>query len=311
MRFVVNTSEQGKLLRDYLREIGVSSALLSRLKRDERGILLNGTHVTVRAVVYSGDVLELAIEDAPGASVVVPRDLPVCVIAQTEDYLVVNKAANMPTHPSHGHFEDTLANGLAALFAKDGVPFRPRFINRLDRNTTGVVLVARHALSAAALSASMARGEIQKSYLALVQGKLLQPQRIETGIRRREESIIFREICAVKEGERAVSEVVPIVAGEEFSLVKLIPHTGRTHQLRVHMAHIGHPLLGDELYGTGAGMARHALHAACLKFPASKGEGQVIVRAPLPQDMMDKIEELGREAVLLAKSECGQTGKEL
>ena len=218
------------------------------------------------------------------------------------------KAADMPTHPSHGHFEDTLANALAYRYAKDGVPFRPRFVNRLDRNTTGLVLVAKHALAAAQLGASMARGEIRKSYLALVGGRIDAPRVIESGIRRREESIIFREVCPIGEGDLAKTEVQPLWWSEELSLVRLIPHTGRTHQLRVHLSSIGHPLLGDELYGGDlARMRRHALHAATLCFPQPRTGEIVTVRAPLPDDMAELISSLGEEAMALADAECTET----
>lgn len=311
MRFIVAEKDHGKLLRAYLRELGVSVALAARLKRLEDGILLNGRRVTVRAVLCGGDVLELAIEEREPLTHIVPRELPVEILLETEDLLVVNKGANVPTHPSHGHFEDTLANGLAYRYRANGLPLRPRFINRLDRNTTGIVLVARHALSAAALSGSMARGEIQKTYLALVKGRVKENLVIETGIRRQAESVIFREACALSEGDYAKTAVEVLAACDAFSLVCLQPATGRTHQLRVHMASVGHPLLGDELYGDGMGLQRHALHAATLRFPHPRSGERITVRAPLPRDMELKIQELGEEALCLAKEECGQTGAEL
>lgn len=312
MQFTVTERDDGKLLRTFLREQGVSAVLSARLKRLEDGILLNGTRVTVRAVLHTGDKLELAVEEREAAPHVVPRDIPVSVLLETEDFLVVNKGADMPTHPSHGHFEDTLANALAYRYAIDGVSFRPRFVNRLDRNTTGAVLVARHALSASALCASMAKGEFYKSYLALVCGRVEGKTEIESGIRRREESIIFREICPVGQGDFAQTTVISLAAGENFSLVRLVPHTGRTHQLRVHMASVGHPLLGDDLYGAvSARIGRHALHAAVLSFPVPRTGRRITVRAPLPSDMAHLILELGEEAMAFAKAECGQTGEEL
>lgn len=244
LRFIIEEKDNGKMLRAFLREQGVSSALSAKLKRREHGMLQNGEQVTVRAVLHTGDILELAVEDCGEQGSVVPRELPVSVILETEDFLVVNKGADMPTHPSHGHFEDTLANALSFRYAAGGVSFRPRFVNRLDRNTTGLVLVARHALAASALGTSMARGEIRKTYLALVHGRLDAPVTVESGIRRREESIIFREVCPVGEGEYAKTVAEPLAWRDELSLVRLIPHTGRTHQLRVHMRRWGILFLG-------------------------------------------------------------------
>lgn len=311
MRFIIESRDDGSLIRDRLRAIGVSGRLAARLKQLENGILLNGKRVTVRAVLHTGDVLELAIEEQEPPQHVVPRELPLEVLLETSDLFVLNKPSNMPTHPSHGHFEDTLANALVFHYGGEKTPFRPRFINRLDRNTTGNVLVARHALAAAALSDAMAQGKIKKTYLALVKGRLDKPAVIESGIRRRAESIIFREVCSVGEGDYAKTVVEPIAASDDFSLVRLCPETGRTHQLRVHLASVGHPLLGDELYGDGKGLARHALHAAVLAFPDPASGKAVTVQAPLPLDMMEKINELGKEAMARVLEKNPQTGAEL
>lgn len=295
MHYRITNNFDGWLLRDLLRTLGVSSSLLTRLKQDEQGIMLNGAHVTVRATVRTGDLLELAIEDREPPAHIQPSDLPLSILAQSPDWMVLNKPHGMPTHPSHGHFCDTLANALAFHFEQRGEVFRPRFINRLDRDTTGAVLVARHALSASALSAAMARGEIQKSYFALVHGELSGSFEIESGIRRVRESIITREACPVGEGDYAKTAVEPLATHGGVTLVQLFPQTGRTHQLRVHMAHVGHPLLGDGLYGIeNDGFARHALHAATLSFPTLSGD-RVSVKAPMPQDMMQKIAEMGKE----------------
>ncbi len=298
MELRIEENDNGKLLRDFLRERGVSAALLAKLKRHERGILLGGERVTVRAVLRAGDLLTLAIEDE-GAGNVVPRELPIDVLVRTPDFAVLNKSADMPTHPSHGHFEDTLANALAYHFARDGVPFRPRFINRLDRNTTGAVLVAMHPLAAATLSRAMASGEIEKTYLAIAHGEMTEPRVIRTGIRRQGESIILREVCDVSEGDFAETLVQPLAAGEGLTLLRLTPRTGRTHQLRVHMAHIGHPLLGDELYGIADGFARHALHAATLAFPSPLDGTRVNVLAPLADDMRAICTRMGWEVTPL------------
>lgn len=301
MNFVIEEKDDGKLLRAFLREKGVSAALTAKLKQREDGLLLDGKRVTVRAVLHTGDVLTLGVQEQSSPLHVLPRALPIDVLLRTPDFAVLNKPANMPTHPSHGHFEDTLANALAYHFSTEDAPFRPRFINRLDRNTTGAVLVAMHPISAAALSRAMAEGKIEKTYLALVHGEVREARVICTGICRREESIIFREVCEVGKGDFAETHLVPLATNGALSLVHLAPRTGRTHQLRVHMAHIGHPLLGDDLYGVADGFARHALHAATLRFPFNNEE--IFVRAPLPADMRDVIAHMGEEVLALAQKE--------
>lgn len=303
MQFFVEAHADGKLLRHFLREHGVSATLLAKLKRREGGILQNGVPVTVRAVLRAGDVVTLGIEDKTGSDHVAPRDLPIEILMKTTDFTVANKPANMPTHPSHGHHEDTLANALAFHLSEGNAPFRPRFINRLDRNTTGVVLIANHALAASVLSRAMVAGEIKKSYLALVHGAVKEPVHLETGIRRCEESIIIREVCEIGEGELAITDVTPLAVSEKFSLVRLTPQTGRTHQLRVHMAHLGHPLLGDELYGIPDDFPRHALHARVMEFPVPQARERARVFSPVPEDMMQRIALLGKEALAFAQRE--------
>ncbi len=296
MQFIVNEAENGKTVRDFLKLHGVSAALSARLKRLPDGIVLNGTRVTVRAALQAGDVLSLAIEDGEANEKLLPLEKEVETVLETLDFLIVNKPPFMPTHPSHGHFDDTLANALVWRY-RDTPQFRPRFVNRLDRNTSGAVLVAKHALSASRLSAAMARGEIKKTYFAVVCGKIEGETVLKTGIRRREESIIFREVCAVCEGDLAITHVTPVCYANGYTLVHLAPETGRTHQLRVHMAHMGTPIVGDDLYGTPSPLiARHALHAATLAFSTSENGQTVRVFAPIPQDMQAIIvENFGKE----------------
>ena len=298
MQFVIDAENNGKLVRDFLKKQGISAALLSKLKRHEQGILLDGTRVTVRAVLKTGDVLTLAIEDEQGNEKILPLEKEVETVCETADFVAINKPPFMPTHPSHGHFDDTLANALVYHY---GEGFRPRFTNRLDRNTSGAVLVARDPLSAAKLSTAMAAGEIKKTYIAVACGTVTAPTVLKTGIRRREASIIFREVCAVEEGDLAVTEITPLATNGELTLLRLTPLTGRTHQLRVHMAHLGAPLLGDDLYGTAdRRIDRHALHAATLTFPHPATGETVRVTAPLASDMAALIEaEFGKEALAL------------
>jgi 23S rRNA pseudouridine1911/1915/1917 synthase len=273
--------------------------LLAKLKRKEGGILQNGVPVTVRALLHAGDRITLALEDVEGETSVVPRDLPVSILKKTADFTVVNKSADMPTHPSHGHFEDTLANALAFHLSVPEAPFRPRFINRLDRNTSGVVLIARHALAAQRLAGAMASGSMQKTYLAIVCG-VPSPDTGEviTGIRRQSQSIITREVCDLHASGAAYAHTRYRVCAvwqpdadtlpPHLSLVQALPLTGRTHQLRLHFAHIGSPILGDDMYGRGPlpGMIeRQALHAASLTFSHPMSGERMTVQAPLPHDM--------------------------
>jgi 23S rRNA pseudouridine1911/1915/1917 synthase len=304
MDFTVEQKDEGRLVRDFLRSVGVSATLAAKLKQKERGIVLNGRRVTVRARLQTGDVLSLDIEDAEIGEKLPPLAVLPDFLRKTPDYMVINKPPFMPTHPSHGHYTDTLANALVYALQGEEYAFRPRFINRLDRNTSGIVLAARHALAAAALSRDMKEGKFRKGYLALVRGCVDAPDVIETGIRRREASVIERVTCPVGEGDRAVTVLTPLLWSDALSLVKLEPQTGRTHQLRVHMAHLGHAILGDDLYGEANRLiGRHALHAAFLAFPDPATGASVAAYAPLPQDMRAIISEyFGEEGCRVAET---------
>lgn len=295
MQFIVTECEDGKTVRSFLKQHGVSASLAARLKRIPQGITLNGSHVTVRAVVKTGDILALAIEDKEPNEKILPLEKEVETVLETGDLVVINKPPFMPTHPSHGHYTDTLANALVWRYRE--APLRTRFINRLDRNTSGAVLVAKNALAAAKLSGAMARGEIGKAYVAVVEGIIKGETVLKTGIRRQGESVIFREVCAEGEGDLAITHITPICTKNGYTLVHLFPQTGRTHQLRVHLASIGTPIVGDELYGTPSTLiARQALHAAELSFPSPENGETVRVLAPVTPDIEQLIVEIfGKE----------------
>ena len=298
MQFIVDAQDNGKTVRDFLKKRGISASLLAKLKRHEQGILLDGTRVTVRAVLQTGNVLTLAVEDEQGNEKILPLAKEVEAVCETEGFVVVNKPPFMPTHPSHGHYDDTLAN---ALVWRYGETFRPRFINRLDCNTSGLVLVAKNPLAAAKLASAMAAGAIKKTYYAVANGVIERETVLKTGIRRQNDSVITREVCAEGEGDLAVTHIIPLATNGTLTLLRLAPETGRTHQLRVHLAHLGAPLLGDGLYGAAdARIPRHALHAAELSFPDPVTGDIRNISVPLPPDMAELIvRELGREALLL------------
>lgn len=300
MRCIIDQRCDGQLLREYLlRTLGFSHRLLTRLKKAEGGILLNGTPVTVRATLKEGDVLLLATEDegsSPCGRVAVGSSLPV-VLYEDDHILVCNKPYGMPTHPSHGHLDDTLANAVALYETMQGRPsfvFRP--INRLDRDTSGVVLIARSQLAAARLSRAMSEGAFQKQYFAILEGVPdCRGGEITAAIRRAQESIITREICdSGLPGAHDARTKYQVVLrwsyqDRERCLVRALPFTGRTHQLRLHFAHVGAPIAGDSLYGPAfcdpTAPTRQALHAYSLTFPHPITQKRMTVLAPLCEDM--------------------------
>lgn len=293
MEFKVGVNDSGILLRSYLKRLSLSNKLISHLKTVENGITVNGEHVTVRYTLKQGDLVSLAIEDTESSESVEPRELPLDILYEDEDLVVCNKPPFMPTHPSHNHHDDTLANALAFYYSDKPFVFRP--VNRLDRNTSGTVLVAKNARAAAMLFSEMKRRNIGKTYLAVVEGEICGSGVIEKHLCRTEASIIVRRVCEESEpgAQYAKTEYKVVERGNGLSLVRLNPLTGRTHQLRVHLASIGHPILGDDIYGnTSELISRQALHAESLTFKRPSDGETIEIKAPLPRDIKDAAKDL-------------------
>ncbi|MBR4295886.1 MAG: RluA family pseudouridine synthase [Clostridia bacterium] len=290
MRIEISEKFNGKTILFFLKnELCLSSKMITSLKGLEKGIMVNGCRVTVRHVLENGEVLELLTDDTKENENIVPTEMPLDIIYEDDDILVVSKPPMMPTHPSHGHFYDTLANAVCFHMQKTrSEPFVFRSVNRLDRNTSGLVLIAKNRISASRLYSAMQKGEIKKRYIALLDG-VIEPSSgvIDTYIRRQKESIIFREVCeALPDASRAVTYYKTIGCNDKISVVCAEPVTGRTHQLRVHFAHMGASIIGDELYGKPSkDIGRHALHAYSLSFSHPKTKEQIELKAPLPEDI--------------------------
>jgi 23S rRNA pseudouridine1911/1915/1917 synthase len=300
--YKISAEENGKTVKEILRYgVGLSLAFTKQLKFLDNGIMLNGEKVTVRRTVSAGDILFLATEDVQRDGVLTPTPLPLDIAYEDEYIVMPNKSADMPTHPSHNHRGDTLADALAYKYQEEGVPFVFRAISRLDRNTSGILLIAKDRISASRLSASMKNGDINKKYIAILDGELdFDEGTIDTYIKREAESIIFRKVCKENEGgDRAITKYKLLAKSNGYSLVLASPITGRTHQLRVHFSHMGAPILGDDMYGNESPLiSRHALHALSLEFIHPKTNTPITVCAPPSEDISRVIVELfGSEAL--------------
>ncbi len=300
MEFIIDAAHHGKTVRSYIQHtLSISSRMLTVLKQTENGITVNGSHVTVRRVLCEGDVLGLAIDDTPerASHNIPPANIPLDVLYEDAHIIVMNKPPHMPTHPSHNHHDDTLANALAFRYAQDGVPFVFRPMGRLDRNTSGIVLAAKDKVASGMLTSAIKAGEVQKTYLAIVTGELPVDGLVHTidcGIRRQAESVIMRTTCpdSTDPSEASVTDYEVLDTQGGLSLVRVRPRTGRTHQIRVHFAYIGHALLGDDLYGTtDERIDRHALHALSLEFPLPFTDCRVCHVAPVAKDMQQLIQQ--------------------
>lgn len=260
--------EQGSVRTgDYLRKKGYSRKILIHLKKTEGGILKNGTPAFSSTVLEPGDILRITLLEEEGSQKICPVAMDLDLIYEDEDILIVNKPFDMPIHPSINNHENTLANGVAAYYESRGIPFVYRCINRLDRDTTGLLIIAKNMLSASILADMLKNREIHREYLAIASGEVPPEGVIDAPIGRKEGSVIERCVDFEK-GERAVTHFRRVAYKNGYSLVSLKLETGRTHQIRVHMKYLGNPLIGDFLYHPDYRLMNHqALHSYRLSFP--------------------------------------------
>ncbi len=281
MRYEIKKEDSNKTIKEFLREQKLSSGLLKRLKKIENGITVNSVHQNVTYRLKENDILKLITADFEKDTneYLEPVNLPIEIIYEDENITVVNKPNGMPTHPSMNNHNNTLANALKFRYLDRPYVFRAS--NRLDKDTSGLVITANNRYYASLISEKIKNGSVDKEYIAIVSGKIDGKGIIDAPIDRIGESIIKRVVRA--DGERAVTEYESLLCTEEASLLLVKPKTGRTHQIRVHMAHIGHPIVGDALYFEKSDyISRQALH--CYKM--NLGEIGCFC-APVPNDMLE------------------------
>ena len=262
IRCVAENIGDGMGIKDFLiKRLSLSATLVKRVKYG--GVFVNGTNVHMRHTVKEGDTVEVILPKSE--EVTEPIDIPLDIVYEDEYILAVNKPKNMPTHPSRGNKLPTLANAVAAYL---GESFVFRAVNRLDKDTSGIVVIAKDPITSAALCKAMKNREFIKKYVAVVNG-VPSPQSgiIDAPIERESPDGIKR--CVRGDGKRAVTEYKVIkVLNDGLSLCEFTLHTGRTHQIRVHASYIGHPLFGDEMYGGGEG--GYSLHCTQMLLPHPK-----------------------------------------
>jgi len=288
--YTISPKYNGQTLLSFLKHKNYSSQIITHLKRTENGILLNGEWGRVRDILQAGDELTIQLTEEDSSDNIMPVKLPLDIVYEDEDILVVNKAANTPIHPSQGNYDNTLANAVAYYYQQKNETFTYRCINRLDRDTTGLLIIAKHMYSASLLSEMVANHEIHREYLAIATGEVPETGSIIAPIGRVDGSTIERHVDEMQ-GDYACTHYKRLDYNNGYSLVSLKLETGRTHQIRVHMKHIGHPLPGDFLYNPDYSVIkRQALHSHRLVFKHPiTGESLEFV-ADLPMDMKKIIE---------------------
>lgn len=277
--YTVPPEAEGQRLGLFLRTCGVTAGFIKSVKHEGDGFFADGVSLHTNQPVHAGQRITFALPPEQPTSVT-PQPIPISIAYEDEFAVVLDKPAGLAVHPTLNYPDHTLANGWIYHLQSQGRSgvFRP--VNRIDKNTSGLVLCAQNAFSAPLLAENA-----QKCYLAIVQGSLpLGTGRIEAPIGRRGDSIIGR--CVTPQGKYSLTEYTVLAAGLRHSLVACTPRTGRTHQIRVHMAYIGHPLAGDTLYGgSDQIISRHALHCGVLRFLHPITRSCIHVTSALPPDM--------------------------
>ena len=285
LEFYVNPEEEGKRVDAILRRHGLSTAAICRSKRRPHGLLVDGEDIYTSYLVHAGQVVAILADDrAP--SDIVPNEGPVDIRYEDEDLLVVDKPPGLAVHPCAGSWEDSLGARLVHYYGQIGLgaDFHP--VHRLDKGTSGLMVVAKHPAAQHALTQTLHSGDFLREYLAVCQG-CPAPRWgvIDAPLGRTDTSYIRQEVRP--DGKRARTHYEVVETTPRFSLVRLQLETGRTHQIRVHMAYLGHPLVGDFLYGTEAPhlIPRPALHSARLELKQPFTGARLTFEAPLPEDM--------------------------
>lgn len=285
--YIITPSDSNQTIEHFLRIRGYSRHLIVHLRKTPGGICIGEAPAYTTHRLVPGELLTISIEEEISSPGIAATVMDLDIIYEDEDILIINKQANVPIHPSQGNYDNTLANGITAYYEQKGEPFVYRVINRLDRDTTGLLIIAKHMLSACILSAMVRERKIHREYLAAASGLVPEEGTVTAPIARSEGSTIERCVDEAR-GEYACTHYrrLSYHEGTGCSLIALRLETGRTHQIRVHMRHIGHPLPGDFLYNPDFRLIRRqALHSFRLAFSHPLTGEAMEFQAPLPEDI--------------------------
>ena len=296
--YQIEEADAGRTVLSFLKERGFSTRVLAGLKRNPYGITIGKKRVTVQKQLKKGDTLTVRIankESQVANEHIPPVEMPLAVVYEDEDVLVLNKPPRLATHPSLGNHGNTLANGVAYYMQSKGKEFVFRPVHRLDKDTSGAILLGKNAHSAGVLGEDLKAKKVSRSYLAILEGILPEKKgMVDAPIARKDGSVLARTVDP--KGDRAVTHYEVLAEGEGYSLVRLVLETGRTHQIRVHMAYLGAPVAGDFLYGREEpALGRQALHSETLAFTHPVSGEALFFRCPLPEDLLGFLKEKGIE----------------
>lgn len=285
----IPASMHGHKISEYLKSLNYSEKILASLRQEEAALSLDNIQIHMNHVIDSAaSVLTVSMKETPDTGKVLPVMLPLDILYEDEDILVINKSAGIPIHPSRQNYEHTLGNAVAYHYQTIGINTAFRCINRLDKDTSGLTIIAKNKISAAILYSQMQNRKIYREYTAIVCGQLSGNGTISLPIGKSCDNSSILRFIDYEHGKKAVTHYKSqIIPGTSLSLVHLHLDTGRTHQIRVHMKAIGHPLIGDKLYNPdNTLMNRQALHAQTICFTHPYTGKELTFTTALPDDML-------------------------
>lgn len=290
LEYVVNNLSKYETIKQVLKqEFLISDRLIIKLKNSKQ-IYLNNESTHINQKLKLNDIICVNLDFEEESDNIVPTKMNLNILYEDEALLIIDKPPFMPVHPSMDHYEDSLSNGIKYYFNTIGLKRKIRPVNRLDRNTSGIVIFAKNEYIQECLIKQMKSNTFEKEYLALVDGIITKKEQIiNAPIARKTDSIIER--CVSPKGDEAITLVELIQTFDNYSLIKCTLKTGRTHQIRVHTSYIGHPILGDDLYGKKSdAINRQALHAYKISFIHPIAKRKIEIKSILPADINKLIE---------------------
>lgn len=293
LTYIIKPEESGITIKDYLKKKSFSHALIANLKKYDDGMMVNGVRKYTDHHLVSDDELNVCIREKPTVSRIMATELKLSVLYEDEDLMVVDKQAGIPIHPSRLNNTETLANAVANYLTDKGIDPVFHCINRLDKDTSGLTIIAKNMYAASLLSEMIRIRTIKRDYLAICEGIFRNKQGSVCAPITRNGTSMIRYVDH-ENGEYAETDYQVTGEGNGLSLVKLTLKTGKTHQIRVHMKHIGHPLIGDRLYNPDNRiMERQALHAQKLTFTHPVTGMNISITSDIPADMESVIRKYG------------------